>query len=52
MLLNGAEELRGQMGKARSTLARARLAEPSLEGSAPANFDGTREAARLASVPP
>jgi hypothetical protein len=42
MLANGAEDLRGQIGKARTTLARARDA-PAVEGPlAPANRAGER----------
>jgi len=60
MLLNGAEELRGQVGKARTTLARARdsgdpmaLPQPSvLEAGAPVEDDDHPDRPRLVGVPP
>jgi DNA recombination protein RmuC len=51
MLLNGAEELRGQMGKARSILSRARQAEGAAEGRELASDAGEVPEVRLAGVP-
>jgi hypothetical protein len=58
MLLNGSEELRGQVGKARSTLARGREAEVALPGltdrSVPllASDDTEPSRPRLVGIPP
>jgi hypothetical protein len=40
MLSNGAEDLRGQIGKARTTLARARAGPPELRGRSTLDLDG------------
>jgi DNA recombination protein RmuC len=52
MLTNGAEELRGQMGKARSTLARARDPSPGLEGNALAELDDGETGVNLVALQP